>query len=66
MKRNGIEAKLVNIYFIGDMKSKNRNSPLDKKTWLIEIAKMKECLGIKNAKSMGIFKLFLNVEDLET
>lgn len=61
LERMGFKAKLINIYFIGDMSSKDRRSPQSEKEWLPEIEKMKKYLGIQNASSIGIVDLFLDV-----
>lgn len=62
LKRFGIRAKLINIYFVGDMISKNRKSPQDKASWSIEIERMKKYLNIEKAESLGILDLYLDID----
>lgn len=61
LKRHEIDAKLLNIYFIGDMIHKSRKSPQTKEEWEPEINKMKIYLGIEKCKSLPIFDLFLDL-----
>ncbi|WP_159085973.1 hypothetical protein [Flavobacterium faecale] len=62
LKRSGIKSKLVNIYFIGDMISKNRKSPQNIKEWSDEIKKMKKYLNIENSELIDIENLYLEVD----
>lgn len=62
LKRCGIKAKLINIYFIGDMISHTRKSPENEDAWLTEINKMKKYLNIKDTLSNDILDLFLDVD----
>ena len=62
LKRCGIKAKLINIYFIGDMISKSRKSPQNKESWLIEVEKMKKYLNIDKTKLIDILDLYLDVD----
>jgi len=62
LKRCGIKAKLVNIYFIGDMISKSRKSPQVKDTWIMEVNKMKQYLNVEKSNSIDITDLYLDVD----
>ncbi len=62
LKRCGIKAKLISIYFIGDMISKSRRSPQDRESWLIEVDKMKKYLNIDKTKLIDILDLYLDVD----
>jgi hypothetical protein len=64
LKRCSIKAKLINIYFIGDLNSRSRKSPQDKETWQSKIDEMKEYLNIKDNKSFEVLDLFLDVDKL--
>ncbi len=59
LKRNEINAKLINIYFTGDKNFKSRISPKDEKLWKVEIDKMKEYLNIEKLNSIDMKELFL-------
>ena len=61
LKRNQINAKLINIYFMGDKIDKSRLSPKDKKTWELEISKMKKYLNIEKSNSIDILDLYLDI-----
>jgi len=61
LKRNGLNAKLINIYFVGDMISKNRKSPQDKNEWSIKIKEMKDYLSIDTTE-LDIYEMFLNID----
>jgi len=62
LKRCGIKAKLISIYFIGDLSSKSRKSPQSQGEWEVEIDKMKKYLNIENSNSIDIIDLFLEVD----
>lgn len=62
LKRNGIDAKLLNIYFVGDVSDKTRNSPKLAADWTPDLIKMKNYLGITSSSALGIYDLFLNVD----
>ncbi len=62
LKRNGINAKLINIYFIGDMISKNRKSPQNKKEWSIKIKEMKDYLSFDTNEIEDVNELFINID----
>lgn len=61
LKRNEINAKLINIYFTGDKIFKSRISPKDKESWKAEIDKMKEYLNIEKLCSIDIKELYLEI-----
>ena len=61
LKRNGINAKLINIYFVGDMISRNRKSPRNKEEWKPKIDEMKNYLSVENS-NLEIYELFLDVD----
>lgn len=61
LKRNGVDAILLNIYFTGDMYSSSRKSPIDKMGWQSAIQEMKNYLNIKDANALRVFDLFLDV-----
>jgi hypothetical protein len=63
LKRNQINAKLINIYFMGDKIDKSRLSPKDKKTWELEISKMKKYLNIEKSNSIDILDLYLDINN---
>ena len=64
LRRHNIYVKLINIYFIGDMKCNNRKSPQSKDEWLNSINEMKECIGIKDKQSsLGIYDIYLDVAE---
>ena len=61
LKRNGINAKLINIYFVGDMISTNRKSPRSKNEWLSKIKEMKDYLSV-NTDNLEVYELFLDTD----
>jgi hypothetical protein len=61
LRRNDINTKLINIYFIGDKTDRSRKSPKDIATWKVEIDKMKKYLNIEKSNSIDILDLFLFV-----
>ena len=61
LKRNQFNAKLINIYFMGDKIVKSRLSPKDKKSWELEISKMKKYLNIEKSNSIDILDLYLDI-----
>lgn len=61
LKRNDINSKLINIYFIGDKTDSSRKSPKDIATWKVEIDKMKKYLNIEKSNSIDILDLFLEI-----
>ena len=61
LKRNDINSKLINIYFIGDKIESSRKSPKDKNTWELEISKMKKYLNIEKSNSIDILDLYLDI-----
>jgi hypothetical protein len=61
LKRNDINSKLINIYFMGDKTDSSRKSPKDIATWKVEIEKMKKYLNIDKSNSIDIFDLFLEI-----
>ena len=62
LKRHNIKAKLVNIYFIGDMYSRNRKSPQYRKDWQSKIDEMKKYLNIEQLTTLEIKDLFLEID----
>ncbi|WP_417291568.1 hypothetical protein [Corallibacter sp.] len=62
LNRSGIKSKLINIYFLGDMSSKNRKSPKNKEKWEIEIDKMKRYLNIEKSDMKDIKNLYLEID----
>lgn len=60
LKRSDINAKLLNIYFVGDVLEK-RKSPQNQKEWSQKIGEMKKYLNIQNAGELGISDLYLEV-----
>jgi len=62
LNRFNINAKLLNIYFIGDLNSKTRKSPQDEDSWKSEIKKMKNYLNIEKTNSFEIKDLFLEID----
>ncbi len=62
LKRSGIKSKLINIYFVGDMISKNRKSPEKKEIWEIEIDRMKRYLNIEKSDMKDIKNLYLEID----
>lgn len=62
LRSHGISVKLINIYFIGDLSSKNRISPQIEDEWSNALNKMKECIGLKDQQyNLGIYDIFLDV-----
>jgi len=61
LKRNDINSKLINIYFIGDKIGSSRKSPIDIATWKIEIDKMKKYLNIEKSNFIDVLDLFLEI-----
>jgi len=61
LKRNGFNAKLINIYFVGDMISKSRKSPQNKHEWSTKIKEMKDYLGVGTTE-LNVYELFLNLD----
>ncbi|HAH54689.1 MAG TPA: hypothetical protein DCM02_05225 [Flavobacterium sp.] len=61
LKRNNINSKLINIYFIGDKIGSSRKSPKDIATWKVEIDKMKKYLNIEKSNSIDILDLYLDI-----
>jgi len=61
LKRNGINAKLINLYFVGDMISNNRKSPKSRNEWQSKIKEMKDYLSV-NTNNLEIYELFLNID----
>lgn len=61
LKRNNINSKLINIYFIGDKIDSSRKSPKDIATWKVEIDKMKKYLNIEKSNSIDILDLYLDI-----
>lgn len=63
LKRFDIKARLINIYFCGDLVSQHRDSPQNEAKWRIPISTMKNLLGIntEKQKEIGIYDLFLDV-----
>lgn len=62
LKRNNIKAKLVNIYFIGDMIFKNRKSPQNIEDWQKKLVEMKQYLNVENITTLEIKDLYLNID----
>ncbi len=62
LKRNNVQAKLVNIYFIGDMSSKNRKSPQNQIAWQSKLVEMKKYLNIQKLTKLEIKELFLEID----
>lgn len=62
LKRYGIKAKLINIYFIGDMIFKSRKSPQSEEEWYEKVDNMKKYLNIDESKSIDILDLYLNID----
>lgn len=62
LKRSGVKAKLVNIYFIGDMNSKSRKSPQKLQNWEVEIDKMNKYLNIEKSDLTDIKNLYLEID----
>jgi hypothetical protein len=64
LKRNDINAKLINIYFVGDWISKSRQSPQSIVDWVVLQSDMKRDMGIDAGvqSKIGIFDLFLDVD----
>ncbi|HMM11227.1 MAG TPA: hypothetical protein PKE03_03940 [Bacteroidales bacterium] len=62
LKRHNIKAILVNIYFIGDMCSKNRNSPQNRRDWQTKVDDMKKYLNIEKLTTLEIRDLFLEID----
>jgi len=60
LKRNGINAKLINLYFVGDMISINRKSPKSKNEWQSKIKEMKDYLSVKT-DNLKVYELFLDI-----
>lgn len=61
LKRNGINAKLINLYFVGDMISSNRKSPINKNEWQSKIKEMKDYLSV-NTNDLEVYDLFLDID----
>lgn len=61
LKRNGVNAKLINLYFIGDMISKNRKSPKSKNEWQSKIREMEDYLSV-NTYDLEVYELFLDID----
>lgn len=61
LKRNKINAKLINIYFVGDMIPTNRKSPKSKNEWQSGIKEMKDYLGV-NTDNLEVYELFLDID----
>jgi hypothetical protein len=62
LKRHSIKVKLVNIYFIGDMCSKNRKSPQNILDWQTKLVEMKKYLNIEQLTTLEIKDLFLEID----
>jgi len=62
LKRHNIKVKLVNIYFIGDMCSKNRKSPQNIVGWQAKLVEMKKYLNIEQLTTLEIKDLFLEID----
>jgi hypothetical protein len=62
LKRHTIKVKLVNIYFIGDMYSKNRKSPQNRDDWQTKLVEMKKYLNIEQLTTLEIKDLFLEID----
>ena len=67
LKRHNINAKLINIYFVGDKPDRNRITPQCESDWGKAITDMKKLLGISSQTQMeiGIYDLFLNTNKLK-
>ena len=62
LKQHSIKVKLVNIYFIGDMCSKNRMSPQNIDDWQAKLLEMKRYLNIEHLTTLEIKDLFLEID----
>lgn len=62
LKRSHINAKLINIYFVGDKISTNRNSPQSERSWQPEIDKMKKYLNIEEKHEINVLDLYLEID----
>lgn len=60
LRRNGIKAKLLNIYFIGDMSNRSRKSPQTQTGWDMPIAEKNKCFGVSKGNSY-LYDMFLDV-----
>lgn len=60
LKRNRINAKLINIYFVGDEIPNNQKLPKNKEEWKPKIVEMKNYLAIENS-DLAMYELFLDV-----
>lgn len=61
LKRSLINAKLINIYFVGDKISTNRKSPQNEQSWQPEVDKMKRYLNIEEQSAIDVLDLYLNI-----
>lgn len=63
LKRHNIKAKLINIYFIGDLRNNTRKSPQSEEDWKAPINQMKSLLNITDEKqsNIGIYDLFFDI-----
>ena len=62
LQRNNIKAKLVNIYFVGDLDSKSRRSPQNIEEWKTKLAEMKKYLNIEDLTTLEIKDLYLEID----
>lgn len=62
LRRHDIDAILLNIYFVGDMRSKNRISPQNIKEWEKKIFDMKNYLRYSEIKSIQIKEMYLDID----
>lgn len=62
LKRHNIKVKLVNIYFIGDMCSKNRKAPQSIDGWQTKLVEMKKYLNIEHLSTLEIKDLYLEID----
>lgn len=60
LKRNGIEAKLLNIYFVGDMSNRSRKSPQTQADWVKPITDKNNCFRIPSGNDY-LYDMFLDV-----
>lgn len=62
LQKNNIKAKLVNVYFIGDLNSKSRKSPQSIDGWKTSLTEMKKYLNIQDLKKIDISDLYLEID----